>query len=124
MTDAAQKTPDKTPDALAADIATMGERVVEKIRMVYDPEIPVNIFDLGLIYKIDIDPREDGTFAVKIDMTLTTPNCPVAGNMPMMVQNAVSAAENVADVAVALVWDPPWDKSMMSDEARMTLNMF
>jgi metal-sulfur cluster biosynthetic enzyme len=107
----------KSPESLAAAVATIGERVVERLKMVFDPEIPVNIFDLGLIYKIDIAPVEaDGraadapeTYNVTIDMTLTTPNCPVAGNMPGMVQSSVLLAEAVDDVQVNLVWDPPWE---------------
>lgn len=122
----------KSPESLAAAVATIGERVVERLKMVFDPEIPVNIFDLGLIYKIDVTPVEaDGraadapeTYNVTIDMTLTTPNCPVAENMPGMVQSSVLLAEAVDDVQVNLVWDPPWDKSMMTDEARMVLDMY
>lgn len=122
----------KSPESLAEAVATIGERVVDRLKMVYDPEIPVNIFDLGLIYKIDVTPvEEEGraadapeTYLVTIDMTLTTPNCPVAGNMPSMVQTSVIQAEDVDDVKVNLVWDPPWEKSMMSDEARMMLDMY
>jgi FeS assembly SUF system protein len=102
----------------------MGDRVIARLKTVYDPEIPVNIFDLGLIYKVDINPSTDNSFNVTIDMTLTTPNCPVAGQMPAMVQQAVSSAEGVGDAQVNLIWDPPWDKSRMSDEAKMQLNMF
>jgi len=120
MSDAALK----TPEAIAEEISAIGDRVIEKLKTVYDPEIPVNIFDLGLIYKVDVDPREDATFDVRIDMTLTTPNCPVAGQMPAMVQHAVASAEQVNDVNVNLVWDPPWEKSRMTDEARMVLNLF
>jgi FeS assembly SUF system protein len=120
MTDIALKTPDKT----AADISDIGERILARLKTVYDPEIPVNIYDLGLIYKIDVNPKTDNMFDVTIDMTLTTPNCPVAGQMPSMVQQAVIGAEGVGDVVVNLVWDPPWEKSRMTDEARMQLNMF
>jgi FeS assembly SUF system protein len=109
---------------MAERIATTGDRIIDQLRTVFDPEIPVNIFDLGLIYKIDVDPTEDNRFNVIVDMTLTTPNCPVAGQMPGMVHQAVAAAEGVADVKVNLIWDPPWDKSRMTDEARMQLNMF
>ena len=114
----------KTADATALEISDLGDRVIARLKTVYDPEIPVNIFDLGLIYKVDINPAASEGFDVKIDMTLTTPNCPVAGQMPAMVQHAVAAAEGVNDVDVNLVWDPPWEKSRMTDEARMTLNMF
>jgi len=113
-----------TPDKTAAAISDFGTLVVARLKTVHDPEIPVNIFDLGLIYKVDVEPNAEGAFDVKIDMTLTTPNCPVAGNMPGMVERAVRGAEGVGEVTVALVWDPPWDKSRMTDEARMQLNMF
>jgi FeS assembly SUF system protein len=114
----------RTPEAYAENIAVMGDRIVDRLKTVFDPEIPVNIFDLGLIYKIDVNPLPDDKFDVVVDMTLTTPNCPVAGQMPGMVQQAVAAAEGVGDVKVNLIWDPPWDKSRMTDEARMQLNMF
>jgi FeS assembly SUF system protein len=112
------------PDALSEAVAQLGEKIVAALRTVFDPEIPVNIYDLGLIYKIDVRPIENGKADVHIDMTLTTPNCPVAGSMPGMVERAVSNVDEVNDVDVALVWDPPWDKSQMSDEAKLQLNMF
>lgn len=112
------------PEAVADAVTHVGDLVVQQLRLVHDPEIPVNIYDMGLIYKIDLKPLDDGKMDVDIDMTLTTPNCPVAGQMPGMVQAAVSALDEVRDVAVNLVWDPPWDKSMMSDEAKLQLNMF
>jgi len=114
----------KTPEDVAGEISAVGDRVIEQLKTVYDPEIPVNIFDLGLIYKVDVDPTTDEKFDVKIDMTLTTPNCPVAGQMPEMVRQAVARADAINEVNVNLVWDPPWEKSRMTDEARMTLNMF
>jgi len=113
-----------TADKMAADISDIGDRILARLKTVFDPEIPVNIYDLGLIYKVDVNPTEDSGYNVKIDMTLTTPNCPVAGQMPAMVQHAVAAAEGVKDVDVNLVWDPPWEKSRMTDEAHMQLNMF
>lgn len=97
-----------TPDAVVAALCT-----------VYDPEIPVNIYELGLIYEKDIG--SDGS--VKIKMSLTAPGCPVAGEMPGMVADAVAAIDGVGEVEVLLVWDPPWDKSMMSDDARLALNI-
>lgn len=106
------------------NVSLPGLRVIEQLRLVYDPEIPVNVYDLGLIYKIDIATRDDGTFDVIIDMTLTTPNCPIAEQIPVMIQEAVQNADGVGDVKVNLVWDPPWDRSRMSDEARMMLDMF
>lgn len=119
------------PEALSAAIHELGEKVVTRLRTVFDPEIPVNIYDLGLIYKIDINPVtetpvdiENSKYNVHINMTLTTPNCPVAGQMPAMVQNAVINLVEVEDVKVELVWDPPWDKTRMTDEAKLALNMF
>lgn len=96
------------------------EQVVEALRTVYDPEIPVNLYDLGLIY--DIREGPDGT-GVRICMTLTTPGCPVAGSMPGMVERAVSAVDGLDDVRVYLVWDPPWSMEMMSAAARIQLGM-
>ena len=94
--------------------------VVEACRTVYDPEIPVNIYDLGLVYVIEIDAEGD----VRIDMTLTAPGCPVAGDMPGWVQDAVREIPGIRNVTVELVFDPPWDSSRMSDEAKLQLNMF
>lgn len=94
--------------------------MIEAIKTVYDPEIPVNLYDLGLIY--DLEVFEDGT--VKIEMTLTAPACPVAGEMPVMVADAVAGADGVGEVEVQLVWDPPWTKDRMSEEARLILDMF
>ncbi|MGE0768828.1 MAG: SUF system Fe-S cluster assembly protein [Hyphomicrobiaceae bacterium] len=94
--------------------------IVLALKSVYDPEIPADIYELGLIYKIDIE--DDRTVA--IDMTLTAPGCPVAGEMPVWVENAVSAVPGVQACTVELTFDPPWDQSRMSDEARLALNMF
>ena len=117
--------PQKPPEKIAAeDLAPLGERVIAQIKTVYDPEIPVNVYDLGLIYNIDITTNEDKTYNVKIDMTLTSPNCPIADEIPIRVQEAVSKDEGAKEVKVNLVWDPPWDKSRMTDEARMQLDMF
>ena len=96
------------------------EDVLAAIRTVYDPEIPVNIYDLGLIYVVEIDDEN----AVKIDMTLTAPGCPVAGEMPGMVQNAVEPIPGVKMVDVELVWEPPWSMDRLSDEARLEMGMF
>jgi FeS assembly SUF system protein len=112
------------PEATAEAIASLGEKIVTQIRTVYDPEIPVNLYDLGLIYRVDVKPLENGKADVEIDMTLTTPNCPVAGNMPVMVSRAVEVLDEINDVKVNLVWEPVWDKSLMSDEAKLQLNMF
>ena len=94
--------------------------VVKELKKVYDPEIPVDIYELGLIYRIDVD----DDFNVTIDMTLTAPNCPVAGEMPRWVHDAVSNVRLANKVRVNLVFEPPWEQSMMSDEARVELNMF
>lgn len=96
------------------------QAVIEALKTVHDPEIPVNLYDLGLIY--DIERFDDGT--VKIEMTLTAPACPVAGEMPKMVADAVAKADGVGEVQVILVWDPPWTKDRMSEEARLLLDMF
>ena len=93
------------------------DQVVEACRSVYDPEIPVNIYDLGLIYTIDIDPEN----TVRVIMTLTAPGCPVAGEMPGWVAEAIEPLPGIKQVDVELVWDPPWGMDMMSDEARLEL---
>jgi FeS assembly SUF system protein len=110
------------PDAAPPDgeLARLTDDVIAALKTVYDPEIPSDIYELGLIYKIDIaDDR-----AVTIDMTLTTPNCPSAQELPTMVENAVASVAGVGEVKVNIVWDPPWDPSRMSDEARAMLNMW
>lgn len=94
--------------------------IVKALKSVYDPEIPADIFELGLIYNIDISDNRD----VAILMTLTAPGCPVAGEMPVWVENAVSAVPGVSGCKATITFDPPWDKSRMSDEARLALNMF
>jgi FeS assembly SUF system protein len=94
--------------------------LVTALKTVFDPEIPVDIYELGLIYNLDIDPERN----VQVRMTLTAPGCPVAGDMPTWVENAVSSVPGVKDVRVVLTFDPPWDPSRMSDEARLALNMF
>ena len=102
------------------EIDRMTDAIVTALKTVYDPEIPADIYELGLIYRVDI--QDDR--AVKIDMTLTAPGCPVAGEMPIWVENAVAAVPGVKDVAVSMVFDPPWDQSRMSDEARIALDMW
>lgn len=94
------------------------------IKEIYDPEIPVNIYELGLIYKVDISEGKDGKADVYVQMTLTSPACPVAQEMPGWVQGAVMPIEGVDIVDVEIIWDPPWDASMMSETAKMQLNMF
>jgi FeS assembly SUF system protein len=103
-----------------AEIARLTDDIIAALKTVYDPEIPADIYELGLIYKIDIaDDR-----AVSLDMTLTTPNCPSAQELPVMVENAVASVAGVGEVKVNIVWDPPWEQSRMSDEARSVLNMW
>ena len=94
-------------------------KVIERIKKIYDPEIPVNIYELGLIYKIDIDEKNK----VNIDMTLTSPNCPVAESLPNEVKENIKKVEGVSDVNLNLVWEPPWDKDKMSEAAKLELNL-
>ena len=102
------------------EIGRLTDEIVAALKSVYDPEIPADVYELGLIYKIDIgDDR-----AITIDMTLTTPNCPSAQELPGMVENAAASVPGVGPVTVNIVWDPPWDPSRMSDEARTMLNMW
>jgi FeS assembly SUF system protein len=116
VTDTAER-----PSAIPADeMARMTDEIVGALKTVYDPEIPADIYELGLIYKVDIDDDR----AVKIDMTLTTPNCPSAAELPAQVENAVASVPGVREAKVNIVWDPPWDPSRMSDEARAVLNMW
>lgn len=96
------------------------DQIVAALKTVYDPEIPVDIYELGLIYKVDVSDDMD----IDVEMTLTAPGCPVAGEMPGWVENAVRTVPGVREVKVELTFDPPWDPSRMSDEARLELNMF
>ena len=122
---AAEKPPENaaisSSSALPHDeLDRLTDDIIAGLKTVYDPEIPADIYELGLIYKIDIgDDR-----SVKIDMSLTSPNCPSAQELPIMVENAVSSVAGVKDTKVEVVWDPPWDPSRMSDEARLVLNMW
>jgi FeS assembly SUF system protein len=102
------------------ELERLREDLVAALKTVFDPEIPVDIYELGLIYKIDVDDDRN----IGIVMTLTAPGCPVAGDMPGWVENAVSSVPGVGQVKVNLTFDPPWDMSRMSDEARLALNMF
>ena len=95
------------------------EKIIVEIKKIYDPEIPVNIYDLGLIYDVKVD--EDNNVDVK--MTLTTPNCPVAESLPMEVENTVKEVKDVKKVNLELVWDPPWDKSMITEAGKLELNL-
>ena len=102
------------------EIDRLTDGIIAALKMVYDPEIPADIYELGLIYRVDINDERH----VNIDMTLTAPGCPVAGEMPGWVENAVSMVEGVKSVAVNMTFDPPWDQSRMSDEARVALDMW
>jgi FeS assembly SUF system protein len=130
-----EETPDQVVSSLPADapapadagpalpqdeVARLSDQIVTALKTVYDPEIPADIYELGLIYKIDI--ADDRT--VTVDMTLTTPNCPSAQELPIMAENAVASVPGVGPVTVNVVWDPPWEPSRMSDEARVVLNMW
>ena len=94
-------------------------KVIEEIKKIYDPEIPVNIYELGLIYKIEIDEKNK----VTIDMTLTSPNCPVAESLPKQVKGSIMSVKGVSDVNLNLVWEPPWTKEKMSEAAKLELNL-
>ena len=105
-----------TPEELEA----IGQELIAALKTVYDPEIPVDIYELGLIYKVDVADNKD----VTIDMTLTAPGCPVAGEMPGMVKDAVKTVKGVGEVKVNMTFDPPWTPDRMSEEAKLELNMF
>jgi len=109
-----------TPPPSQAELDVLTDKLVEQLKTVFDPEIPVDIYELGLIYRVDVNDERD----VVVDMTLTAPGCPVAGDMPGWVQEAVEVIPEVKSCTVNLVFDPPWDQSMMSDEAKLQLNMF
>jgi len=103
-----------------AELERLTDGIVVALKTVYDPEIPVDIYELGLIYKVDISDNH----TVAVQMTLTTPNCPAAAELPGMVESAVAAVPGVAEVKVDLTFDPPWDQGRMSEEARATLNLW
>ena len=102
------------------DNEVLMEQVLDAIRTVYDPEIPVNIWELGLVYRVDVDSEQN----VQVDMTLTAPSCPVAGEMPMQVQQVIENLDAVKSCRVELVWEPSWHPGMMSEEAKVALDMF
>ncbi|WP_414675693.1 SUF system Fe-S cluster assembly protein [Methyloceanibacter sp.] len=103
-----------------AELERLRDDLIAALKTVFDPEIPVDIYELGLIYRLDVDDDRN----IEVDMTLTAPGCPVAGDMPGWVENALSAVPGVGQVKVNLVFDPPWDMSRMSEEAKLALNMF
>ena len=120
MDDATAIEPTGTPPLSQAELDRLTDQLIEKLKTVYDPEIPVDIYELGLIYKVDVSDDKD----VAIDMTLTAPGCPVAGEMPGWVQNAVGAVEGVSDVEVNMTFDPPWSPDRMSEEAQIAVGMY
>lgn len=116
----APEAPEEAASAIPqAELNRITDDLIAAFKSVYDPEIPVDIYELGLIYKVDIDDDRK----VDIDMTLTAPGCPVAGDMPGWIETAARTVEGITDVEVRLTFDPPWDPSRMSDEARLALNM-
>ena len=100
-------------------MSELKNKIIAEVKKIYDPEIPVNIYELGLIYNITVDENNN----VKIDMTLTSPNCPVAESLPKEVKDSIMNVEGVKDITLDLVWDPPWDKTMMSEAAKLELNL-
>jgi FeS assembly SUF system protein len=130
MTDTTDPHATETPERNAAvaagtalpaeEVARLTDEIVAALKTVFDPEIPADIYELGLIYKVEIE--DDRT--VRIDMTLTTPNCPAAAELPQNVENAVASVPGVGAVDVKVIWDPPWEPGRMSDEARLVLNMW
>ena len=100
-------------------MSELKNKIIAEVKKIYDPEIPVNIYELGLIYNITVDENNN----VKIDMTLTSPNCPVPESLPEEVKDSIMNVEGVKDITLDLVWDPPWDKSMMSEAAKLELNL-
>ena len=108
------------PQVTGGGDSELRSRVITALKEIYDPEIPLNIYDLGLIYRIDIDPDTN----TSIDMTLTSPNCPVAESLPGEVENAAKAVDGIGDVQLELVWDPPWDMDRLGEAARLELGLF
>ena len=100
-------------------MSELKEKVINEVKKIYDPEIPVNIYELGLIYKIEVFEKDK----IIVEMTLTTPNCPVAESLPKMVKDNIMNVDGVSDVDLKLVWDPPWNKDMMSEAAKLELNL-
>ncbi|MBI1407653.1 MAG: SUF system Fe-S cluster assembly protein [Caulobacter sp.] len=119
MTEAPQAAETPTP-LTPQELNVLTDKLVEQFKTVFDPEIPVDIYELGLIYKVDVSDDKH----VAVDMTLTAPGCPVAGEMPGWVEDAVMELPDIKSCTVELVFDPPWDPSRMSDEAKLQLNMF
>ena len=110
----------ETPKLSQVELDDFTAKLVAALKTVYDPEIPVDIYELGLIYKVDVSDSKD----IAVDMTLTAPNCPVAGEMPMMVKAALEKVDGAGEVTVNMTFDPPWTPDRMSEEAKLELNMF
>ena len=110
----------ETPKLSQIELDDFTAKLVAALKTVYDPEIPVDIYELGLIYKVDVSDTKD----IAVDMTLTAPNCPVAGEMPGMVKAALETVEGAGEVTVTMTFDPPWTPERMSEEAKLELNMF
>jgi FeS assembly SUF system protein len=116
----AEGTPASAPAMTQQELDVFSDKLITALKTVYDPEIPVDIYELGLIYKVDVADNKD----VTVDMTLTAPACPVAGEMPGMVQSALETVEGVGKITVNMVFEPPWTPDRMSEEAKLELNMF
>ncbi|MDO1558625.1 SUF system Fe-S cluster assembly protein [Brevundimonas sp. 2R-24] len=120
MNDQTAITPETAQPLSEEEVARLTDKLIEALKTVYDPEIPVDVYELGLIYRVDLNDDR----AVRVEMTLTAPGCPVAGEMPGWIRDAVLTVDGVTGCDVNLVFDPPWDPSRMSDEAKLQLNMF
>jgi FeS assembly SUF system protein len=121
MTEQTSQTPQTSQGTLTvSEVVALQDKIIEKIRTCYDPEIPVNIYDLGLIYDVKVD----CTGEVFVKMTLTAPGCPAAGTLPGEVEDKITVLPGVKNVKVDVVWEPPWDKSMMSEAAKLQLGFF
>jgi FeS assembly SUF system protein len=119
-TNETESEPEAGPEVTGGGDPELRDRVIAALKEIYDPEIPLNIYDLGLIYRIDIDPNTNAS----IDMTLTSPNCPVAESLPGEVENAAKAVDGIGDVQLELVWDPPWDMDRLGEAGRLELGLF
>src|SRR6202046_5074254 len=120
MTDARLEDEPKASALSQVELDALTDQLVDQLKTVFDPEIPVDIYELGLIYKVDVADNKD----VTVDMTLTAPGCPVAGEMPVMVKTALEGIDDIGEVTVNMVFDPPWTPEKMSEEAKLELNMF
>ena len=113
-------TPNAETTLNVSEVVALHDKIIERVRTCYDPEIPVNIYDLGLIYNVQVEPTGD----VQVKMTLTAPGCPAAGTLPGEVEDKISVIPGVKNVKVEVVWEPPWDKDMISEAAKLQLGLF